>query len=212
MRAGPRPDGRGRGSPAARAAIATGRRWTSTPSPWRWSGRRSSSSTSPEVAELDINPLLADERRRHRPRRANRGRRGRQRAAQERLAIRPYPKELEQEVTLADGRRLCCGRSARRTSRRWWRPSASSTPEDVRLRFFAPLKELTHASGGAADPDRLRPRDGARARRARRRGRGRDLRRGAHRGRPRQREGGVRRGGARRRHRQGARHLCWCAA
>ena len=34
-----------------------------------------------------------------------------------RLAIRPYPKELEERVTLNDGRESCCARSARRTSR-----------------------------------------------------------------------------------------------
>jgi acetyltransferase len=96
-----------------------------------------------EVIELDINPLLTDE---HgvialdaRLRVAVAG----QRAA-ERLAIRPYPKELEEEITLADGRRL------------WLRPIRPEdepalvaafrklSPEAVRLRFFAPLKELTH--------------------------------------------------------------------
>jgi acetyltransferase len=97
----------------------------------------------PEVAELDINPLLADRdgvialdaRVRVEPARGAPG---------ERLAIRPYPKELEEDVTLADGRRL------------WLRPIrpedepalqaafAHFTPEQIRLRFFVPLKTLSH--------------------------------------------------------------------
>ena len=76
----------------------------------------------PEVRELDLNPLLADEngviavdaRVAIAPIDiAARGARG-----HPRFAIRPYPKEWERHVTLRDGTRdPACGRSGRRTSR-----------------------------------------------------------------------------------------------
>jgi acetyltransferase len=95
-----------------------------------------------EVAEVEINPLLADgegvvalDARIRVAKAATR--------AEERLAIRPYPTELEEGVLLPDGRRL------------WLRPVLPEdgpaliegfhklSPQAVRLRFFAPLKELT---------------------------------------------------------------------
>ena len=48
----------------------------------------------PELAELDINPLLADERRRDRARRARARQRAAAGAGADRFAIRPYPAEL----------------------------------------------------------------------------------------------------------------------
>jgi len=96
-----------------------------------------------EVVELDINPLLADEqgvmaldaRVRVRPS---------DRPASARLAIRPYPRELEEVVSGPDGRRLLLRPVRPEDEPAFRRGFAKLSPESIRLRFFAPLRELSH--------------------------------------------------------------------
>ena len=98
-----------------------------------------------EVRELDINPLLVDAagavaldaRIRIDPaaRAADPG---------ERLAIRPYPKELEETITLGNGRRLLLRPIRPEDEPMLQAAVAGLTPEEVRLRFFVPLRILDH--------------------------------------------------------------------
>jgi acetyltransferase len=95
------------------------------------------------IVELDINPLLADAQgvialdARIRVRRC-------ERPAHARLSIRPYPRELEEWMSGADGTRLLL-RPIRPEDEPELRAAfAKLSPESVRLRFHARLRELSH--------------------------------------------------------------------
>jgi acetyltransferase len=96
-----------------------------------------------EVVELDINPLLADSagvialdaRIRVQPA---------EDLPAHRLAIRPYPKALEEIIALPDGRNLLL-RPVRPEDEPAFREMFNHmTPEDMRMRFFTAKKAMSH--------------------------------------------------------------------
>jgi acetyltransferase len=96
-----------------------------------------------ELVELDINPLRAsahgvlvlDARVRLAPGAGDPSRR---------LAIRPYPKELEGNCVLPDGRELFVRPILPEDEPALQSLVQRASPEDLRLRFFQPIRELSH--------------------------------------------------------------------
>ena len=103
----------------------------------------------PEIREIDLNPVLADEtgviavdaRVSVAPVEKPRG----SPSGHPRFAIRAYPKEWERHATLRDGTALLM-RPVRPEDERLYGPFlAAVSREDLRLRFFAPVKDFSHA-------------------------------------------------------------------
>jgi acetyltransferase len=98
-----------------------------------------------EVSEVDINPLLADSQgvialdARIRLDASQQG----TASGRDRLAIRPYPKALEETFTLPDGQRIFV-RPLRPDDAPGLRAGFKRLdPEDVRMRFFSHMREMS---------------------------------------------------------------------
>ena len=98
-----------------------------------------------EIVEIDINPLLADGQ-------GVLALGSRIRVAQaagpacQRLTIRPYPKELEETITLADGRRFQLRPVRPEDEPALQVAFAKLSPEEIHLRFMYFIKTLGHAA------------------------------------------------------------------
>lgn len=99
----------------------------------------------PDIRELDINPLLADETGviavDARVAVAPETRKG---SGHPRFAVRPYPKEWERTIALRNGRNAFVRPVRPEDEDEFRRFFEKITPEDLRLRFFAPVRDFSH--------------------------------------------------------------------
>src|SRR5690606_12258505 len=100
----------------------------------------------PDIVELDINPLLADDKGVFALDARIKVRAARSRGT-ERFAIRPYPRELETPVSLPGERELLLRPIRPEDEPALVYAFGKLSPQSIRMRFFGQIKEMSHAMG-----------------------------------------------------------------